>query len=123
MKVKDIANIIDLHSYSFRLLIKFYDEDGFFIGFMYKDNATDYHFISDSLYDVWRCCIYQGIADFYDENGFYIGRTNRSYTGGGLSISDELKACWKNNIKISRMYTLRNTVMFTFMVLKGGDEQ
>ena len=72
----------------------------------------------DNLYGV----DYHAIADFYDEHGFYIGKINRSYTGGGLSISDELKACWKSNIKISRVYTLRETVMFTFVVMKGEEK-
>lgn len=121
MKVKDIANIIDLHSYSFRLLIKFYDEDGFFIGFMYKDNATNYHFISDRLYDVWRGCIYRGIADFYGEDGFYIGKIDRNYAGD-LFVSDEVRAVWRNDIKFSRMYTLQETVMLTFVVLKGEEK-
>lgn len=72
----------------------------------------------DNLYGV----DYHVIADFYDEDGFYIGKISRSYTGGGLSISDELKACWKSNIKISRVCTMQETVMFTFIVLKGEEK-
>lgn len=61
---------------------------------------------------------YRVLADFYGEDGFYIGKIDMNYAGG-LFVSDEVRAVWRNDIKFSRMYTLQETVMFTFIVLKG----
>lgn len=41
---------------------------------------------------------------------------------GELFVSDEVRAVWRNDIKFSRMYTLQETVMFTFVVLKGEEK-
>lgn len=65
---------------------------------------------------------YRVISDFYDEDGFYIGQINRNYKDGNLFISGGLRACWRNDIKFSCMNTLQNTVMFTFVVLRGEEK-
>lgn len=62
---------------------------------------------------------YRVIADFYDEGGFYIGQINKNYMNGEMFVTDELRAFWRNTIKFYSMNTLQNTVMFTFVVLKG----
>lgn len=64
---------------------------------------------------------YRVLADFYGEDGFYIGCLDRN-CAGDLFVSDEVRAVWRNNIKFSRMYTLQETVMFTFVVLKGEEK-
>lgn len=61
---------------------------------------------------------YRILTDFYGEDGFYIGKIDRNYAGD-LFVSDEVRAVWRNDIKFSRMYTLHDTVMFTFIVMKG----
>ena len=66
---------------------------------------------------------YRVISAFYDEDGFYIGQINKNYVNGELFVSDEVRVFWKNKVKFYRMYTLQDTVMFTFMVLKGDEEQ
>lgn len=66
---------------------------------------------------------YRVISDFYDEDGFYIGQINKNYVNGELFVSDEVRVFWKNKVKFYRMYTLQDTVMFTFMVLKGDEEK
>ena len=65
---------------------------------------------------------HRAMADFYDEDGFYIGHINRNDKSGNLSISGELRVCWRNNIKFYSMYILQETVMFTFIVLKGEEK-
>lgn len=65
---------------------------------------------------------YRTIAEFYNEDGYYIGQINRNYNGGDLFISGGLRACWRNSIKFTRMYTLQETVMFKFIVLKGEEK-
>ena len=65
---------------------------------------------------------YRVIADLYDEDGFYIGQINKNYVNGDLFVSDEVRAVWRNDIKFSRMYTLQETVMLTFVVLKGEEK-
>lgn len=64
---------------------------------------------------------YRVLADFYGEDGFYIGYLDRN-CAGDLFVSDEVRAVWRNTIKFSRIYTLRETVMFTFIVLKGEEK-
>lgn len=64
---------------------------------------------------------YRVLTDFYGEDGFYIGKIDRNYAGD-LFVSDEVRAVWRNDIKFSRMYTLHDTVMFTFVVLKGEEK-
>lgn len=64
---------------------------------------------------------YRVLADFYGEDGFYIGKIDRNYAGD-LFVSDEVRAVWRNGIKFSRMYTLQETVMVTFIVLKGEEK-
>lgn len=64
---------------------------------------------------------YRVLADFYGEDGFYIGKIDRNYAGD-LFVSDEVRAVWRNDIKFSRMYTLQETVMLTFVVLKGEEK-
>ena len=71
----------------------------------------------DNLYGV----DYHVIADLYDEDGFYIGQINKNYANGELFVSDEVRVFWKNKVKFYRMCTLHDTVMFTFMVLKGEE--
>lgn len=66
---------------------------------------------------------YRVIADFYDEGGFYIGQINKNYMNGEMFVTDELRAVWRNTIKFSRMYTLRDMVIFTFVVLKGEENE
>lgn len=61
---------------------------------------------------------YRALADFYGEDGFYIGKIDRNYAGD-LFVSDEVRAVWRNDIKFSRMHTPQETVMFTFIVMKG----
>lgn len=61
---------------------------------------------------------YRVLVDFYGEDGFYIGHIDRN-CAGDLLVSDEVRAVWRNAIKFSRIYTLRDTVMLTFIVLKG----
>lgn len=65
---------------------------------------------------------YRLIADFYDEDGFYIGQINKNYVNGELFVSDEVRVFWKNKVKFYRMYTLQDTVIFTFVVLKGEEK-
>lgn len=65
---------------------------------------------------------YRVLADFYGEDGFYIGKIDRNYAGD-LFVSDEVRAVWRNYIKFSRRYTLQETVMFTFIVLKGEENE
>ena len=65
---------------------------------------------------------YRVIADFYDEDGFYIGKINKNYVNGELFVSDEVRVFWKNKVKFYRMYTLQDTVMFTFVVMKGEEK-
>ena len=65
---------------------------------------------------------YRVIADLYDEDGFYIGQINKNYVNGELFVSDEVRVFWKNKVKFYRMYTLQDTVMFTFIVLKGEEK-
>lgn len=64
---------------------------------------------------------YRVIADFYDKGGYYIGQLNRYYASGEVFISSELKMFWDNKIKFLRMYTVRDTVKFNFVVLKGEE--
>lgn len=64
---------------------------------------------------------YRVIVDLYDEDGFYIGQINKNYVNGELFVSDEVRVFWKNKVKFYRMYTLQDTVMFTFVVLKGEE--
>ena len=66
---------------------------------------------------------YRVIADLYDEDGFYIGQINKNYVNGELFVSDEVRVFWKNKVKFYRMYTLQDMVMFTFMVLKGEENE
>ena len=65
---------------------------------------------------------YRVIADFYGEDGFYIGQINKNYVNGELFVSDEVRVFWKNKVKFYRMYTLQDTVIFTFVVLKGEEK-
>lgn len=65
---------------------------------------------------------YRVIADFYDEDGFYIGQINKNYVNGEVFILVEVRPVWKNKIKFYSMNTLQDTVMFTFMVLKGEEK-
>ena len=65
---------------------------------------------------------YRVIADFYDEDGFYIGQINKNYVNGELFVSDEVRVFWKNKVKFYRMCTLQDTVIFTFIVLKGEEK-
>lgn len=62
---------------------------------------------------------YRVIADLYDEDGFYIGQINKNYVNGELFVSNEVRVFWKNKVKFYRMCTLQDTVIFTFVVLKG----
>ena len=61
------------------------------------------------------------IAEFYDERGYYIGQIEHDDVDGSLTISKELRTLWKNKVKFYRMYTLQDTVMFTFVVMKGEE--
>lgn len=65
---------------------------------------------------------YRVISDFYDEDGFYIGQINKNYVNGELFVSDEVRVFWKNKVKFYRMYTLQDTVIFTFVVMKGEEK-
>lgn len=65
---------------------------------------------------------YRVIAGFYDKDGYYIGQINRNYMSGECFMSGELRVFWKNKIKFLRMYTVRDTVMFAFIVLKGEEK-
>lgn len=62
---------------------------------------------------------YRVIADLYDEDGFYIGQINKNYVNGELFVSDEVRVFWKNKVKFYRMCIVQDTVIFTFVVLKG----
>ena len=62
---------------------------------------------------------YRVVADFYDKDGYYIGQIDRDYKDARLGVSSELRGVWRNKVLFSRMYTVRDTVMLTFIVLKG----
>lgn len=64
---------------------------------------------------------YRVLANFYGEDGFYIGKIDRNHAGG-LFVSDEVRAVWRNDIEFSRMCTLKEVIMFTFIVLKGEEK-
>lgn len=65
---------------------------------------------------------YSVIADFYDEDGYYIGQINRDYKDVKVVISSELRGVWRNKVLFSSMYTMREAVMFKFVVLKGEEK-
>lgn len=64
---------------------------------------------------------YRVIADFYDKDGYYIGQINRDYKDTSLDVSSELRGVWRNKVLFSRMYTVRDTVILVFIVLKGEE--
>lgn len=63
------------------------------------------------------------VADFYNKDGYYIGQIDRDYKGAKLGISSELRGVWRNKVLFSRMHTVRDTVMLTFIVLKGEENE
>ena len=63
------------------------------------------------------------IADFYDENDVYLGQIDRNCGDGFIWISPKLQLLWKNKVKLFRTYTINDTTTFTFIVLKGDEEQ
>lgn len=78
-----------------------------------KDLANFFNYLDDIDYRI--------LADFYDEDGFYIGKIDKN-CASDLFVSDEVRAVWRNDIKFSKMYTLQETVMLTFIVLKGEEK-
>lgn len=64
---------------------------------------------------------YSVIADFYDKDGYYIGQINRDYKDAKVVISSELRGVWRNKVLFCSMYTMREAVMFKFVVLKGEE--
>ena len=42
---------------------------------------------------------------------------------GELFVSDEVWVFWKNKVKFYRMCTLHDMVIFTFVVLKGEENE
>ena len=66
---------------------------------------------------------YRVIADFYDKDGYYIGQIDRDYKDAKVDISHELRGVWRNKVLFSSMYTMREAVMFKFIVLKGEENE
>ena len=66
---------------------------------------------------------YRVVADFYNEDGYYIGQIDRDYKDARLGISSELRGVWRNKVLFSRMHTVRDAVMLTFIVLKGEENE
>lgn len=62
---------------------------------------------------------YRVVADFYDKDGYYIGQVDKNYKDAHLVISSELREVWKSEVLFHCMNTMRDTVMFKFIVLKG----
>ena len=65
---------------------------------------------------------YRVVADFYDKDGYYIGQIDRDYKDTRLGVSSELRGVWRNKVLFSRMHTVRDTVILTFIVLKGEEK-
>ena len=64
---------------------------------------------------------YRVVADFYNKDG-YIGRVDKDYKDTHLVISSELREVWKSEVLFHDMYTMRDTVMVKFIVLKGEEK-
>jgi hypothetical protein len=62
------------------------------------------------------------IGEFYGENDIYIGQIDISCDAGFIWISDKLRTFWESKVKILRVYTVQNTTIFTFMVMKGVEK-
>lgn len=65
---------------------------------------------------------YRVIADFYNKDGDYIGQIDRDYKAANLVISAELREVWRSEVLFHDMYTMRDTVMLKFIVLKGEEK-
>lgn len=65
---------------------------------------------------------YRVVADFYNKDGYYIGQIDRDYKDARLGISSELKGVWRNKVLFHSMCTMREVVMFKFVVLKGEEK-
>lgn len=65
---------------------------------------------------------YRVVADFYNKDGYYIGQIDRDYKDARLDISSELREVWKSEVLFHDMYTMRETVMIKFIVLKGEEK-
>ena len=65
---------------------------------------------------------YRVVAGFYDKDGFYIGQVDKDYKDTHLVISSELREVWKSEVLFHAMYTMRDTVMIKFIVLKGAEK-
>lgn len=66
---------------------------------------------------------YRVVADFYDKDGYYIGQIDRDYKATRLVVSSELRGVWRNKALFTSMNTMRDTVMLTFVVLKGEENE
>lgn len=65
------------------------------------------------------------IAEFYDEGGYYIGQIKYDNIDGSLTISKELRTLWRNQVKLSHMYTDQSGEsgdLFSFIVMKGEEK-
>ena len=65
---------------------------------------------------------YRVVADFYNKYGYYIGQIDRDYKDARLDISSELREVWQSEVLFYDMYTMRETVMIKFIVLKGEEK-
>ena len=65
---------------------------------------------------------YRVVADFYNEDGSYIGQIDRDYKDARLGVSSELRGVWRSKVLFHCMYTMRDTVMLKFIVLKGEEK-
>ena len=66
---------------------------------------------------------YRVVADFYNKDGYYIGQVDKNYKDSHLVISSELREVWKSEVLFHDMYTMRDTVMLKFIVLKGEENE
>lgn len=65
---------------------------------------------------------YRVVADFYNKDGYYIGQVDKNYKDANLVISAELREVWRSEVLFHCMYTMRDTVMLKFIVLKGEEK-
>ena len=62
------------------------------------------------------------LGEFYGEDGLYIGDIDRDYSGNKTFISKALYYVWRNRVKFSWTHTMDETIIFTFIVLKGEEK-
>lgn len=62
------------------------------------------------------------IGEFYSENDIYLGQIDISCGDGFIWISYKLRPFWKSKVEILSVYTVQNTTIFKFIVLKGEEK-